>query len=405
VALIKGKVSSGTGFLVKQGLLATNAHVLKAEFLSSFEVRFPSAPAGAQGPLKPTVLFTDPKRDLAFFSIQSGLPPVQLVPAYQFVRGEDVTVIGNPGLGDERVLENAISKGVMSSKTVLNEQSFLQLGIAVNPGNSGGPVFDSMGRVIGVITLKSTKLEGMAFCIPAEDVNEALSRLDAQPSSVPAQLVSRHRTELAFQLLTNAGALYAVGSEARGSLMRSSPNGTIVAAQLPEELKKFDEAIRELESKLYSQLGTQMPALQNDQSIKLPTRRLFHELASSYRDLKGLYAVSSGPVDQYLSRVGSQKAQHLNLVLALERELKMPVPPKVLAQLRAQPSESQPTLIAEFVPPAYRSRFPGGIGGFPGRMPMGPIGPRLPGASDRLQQMRERMDALRFRARAGFPGH
>ena len=128
MALIKGKVSSGTGFLVRRGLVATNAHVIEGEFLSNLEVRFPSAPAPAQGPLPPTLVFLDPKRDLAFLSLPSDLPPVQLVPSYEFVRGEDITVIGNPGLGDEIVLENAISKGVMSSKTVLDGQNYLQLG-------------------------------------------------------------------------------------------------------------------------------------------------------------------------------------------------------------------------------------------------------------------------------------
>ena len=105
VALIKGKASSGTGFLVKPGLVATNAHVLKSEFFSSFEVRFASAPAGRQGPLTPTVLYADTDRDLAFLAVRSELPPIELVPVYQFVRGEDLMAIGNPGFGDDRVLE------------------------------------------------------------------------------------------------------------------------------------------------------------------------------------------------------------------------------------------------------------------------------------------------------------
>ena len=45
----------------------------------------------------------------------------------------------------------------MSTKVHLDDQHFLQINIAFNPGNSGGPVFDSTGRVIGVATLKSTE--------------------------------------------------------------------------------------------------------------------------------------------------------------------------------------------------------------------------------------------------------
>ena len=129
------------------------------------------------------LLYEDPKRDLAFLAVDSGLPPLDVAPTYRFVKGEDIIVIGNPGLGDEIVLENAISRGVMSSKTVLDGLNYLQLSIAINPGNSGGPVFDSAGRVIGVATLKSTKAEALAFCIPVEDVHAGLARLDAQPET------------------------------------------------------------------------------------------------------------------------------------------------------------------------------------------------------------------------------
>ena len=61
-----------------------------------------------------------------------------------------------------------------------------------------------------------------------------------------------------------------------------------------------------------------------------------------------------------------------------------------------------PTRVAEFVPPHYQSRFLSGLIGPSNRMP---IGPRLPSAADRLQQMRQRMDAMRSRTRGGSPLH
>ncbi len=201
VALIKGKTSSGTGFVVRQGVVATNAHVIEGEFVSNLEVRFPSAPPDKQGPLPAELLYEDPKRDLAFLAVSSHLPAVEIAPTYKFVKGEDITVIGNPGLGDEIVLENAISRGVLSSKTVIDGQNFVQLSASVNPGNSGGPVFDSAGRVIGVVTLKSTKAEALTFCIPLEDLQAAMTRV----GPVRPDLASHHRAELAFKLLTTAG--------------------------------------------------------------------------------------------------------------------------------------------------------------------------------------------------------
>src|SRR5262249_5163379 len=158
-------------------IVATNSHVIDDEFVSSLEVRFPSAPDGKQGPYPAELLYEDPRRDLAFLKVASDLPAIEVAPSYTFVKGEDVTVIGNPGLGEDVVLENAISRGVMSSKADLDGQHYLQLSIAVNPGNSGGPVFDSAGRVIGVVTLKSTKTEAMAFSIPVEEVRAAMAKV------------------------------------------------------------------------------------------------------------------------------------------------------------------------------------------------------------------------------------
>ena len=62
VAFVKGHLRFGTGFLVSQGVVATNAHVIDEEFISNVEVRFPSAPAGQQGPLAAELLNEDPAR-------------------------------------------------------------------------------------------------------------------------------------------------------------------------------------------------------------------------------------------------------------------------------------------------------------------------------------------------------
>ncbi len=221
VALVKGHAQFGTGFLVKPGVVVTNAHIIEGEFIDNIEVRFPSAPDDKQGPLTAELLFEDSKRDLAFLAVSTDLPATDVAPSYRFVKGEDVTVIGNPGLGDDIVLENAISRGVMSVRTAIDGMNFFQMNMSINGGNSGGPVFDSTGRVIGVATLKAAKGEALAFCVPAEELNAALSQVGAPRPD----LVSRHRVDAAFKLLTIAGALYGVGLEVRASLLRKAPAG------------------------------------------------------------------------------------------------------------------------------------------------------------------------------------
>ena len=122
IALISGDGSVGTGFLVRPGILATNAHVIDGEFMTTLRVRFPSAEKDQQGPLLADLLYEDTHRDLAFLQVKSTLPPLRIAESYRFRKGEDVTVIGNPGAGNQLILENAISRGLMSTRTSLQGQ-------------------------------------------------------------------------------------------------------------------------------------------------------------------------------------------------------------------------------------------------------------------------------------------
>lgn len=185
VALIQGKKKMGTGFVARAGIVATNSHVIDGERTKDIEVRFPSAPETKRGPYTAKLLYQDKDRDLALLGVATDLPPVRVAENYKFRKGEDVTVIGNPGVGGQLVLENAISRGIVSSMAKLDDHSFLQLGIAINPGNSGGPVFDPKGRVIGVVTLKTSKQEGLAFAVPAEDLLSALDTAESVASRDP----------------------------------------------------------------------------------------------------------------------------------------------------------------------------------------------------------------------------
>ncbi|MGC8641995.1 MAG: hypothetical protein ACP5XB_19180, partial [Isosphaeraceae bacterium] len=78
----------------------------------------------------------------------------------------------------------------------------------------------------------------------------------------------------------------------------------------------------------------------------------------------------------HLFRVARQKARHLHFVPDLERELKIPVPAKLLAMLQSQPEHNDPAQVAQFVPGPYLFRFPRAIIGPSVGMP---IGLRLPG--------------------------
>ncbi len=79
--------------------------------------------------------------------------------------GEDVTIIANPGLGTD-VLDNTVTTGIISNvKRMIAGNPYIQSSAGVNPGSSGGPMFDRTGQVIGVVVLKAG-IEGVGFAVP-----------------------------------------------------------------------------------------------------------------------------------------------------------------------------------------------------------------------------------------------
>ncbi len=383
VALIKGKVSSGTGFLIRAGIIATNAHVIEHEFISELEVRFPSATRDQQGPYKLELLYEDSARDLAFLAVSSSLPPLDVAASYDFMRGEDIIVIGNPGLGDAVVLENAVTKGVMSSKAFIEGHNFHQLGIAINPGNSGGPVFDSAGRVIGVATLKSVSAEAIGFSIPIGDVQAALTKLDSLPAAAIARLASQRRAERAFKLLTLAGALYVFEVDLRRKLLTIST----------EERRALHALLTTLEELQFSLLDRQTSDIRGDTALDQTVRRELIELADNYQDLKDLHQNSlklahrlrldvTSPAwrSQYPELIQNRKANHLRLAMDLSRLLKVEIPATLLAFFERRTAAGGPPELLVLVPTPMQPRF---RREHPAAPPGGAPGPGSPSAPNR----------------------
>ncbi len=150
-------------------------------------------------------------------------------------------MIGCPGIGDGQVLQNAISRGVMSTKTQVDNKEFYQLGLAINPGNSGGLVFDSSGRVIGVATLKASKQEATGFSIPIEDFHGALDKVAHQTGTDAYRYNSRHRIVNAVKGFGGGGALLCLAVDLRrAASMSNSP-------EVRGALEKFEAIAAEAE--------------------------------------------------------------------------------------------------------------------------------------------------------------
>jgi serine protease Do len=155
----------GSGFIVgADGIIMTNAHVVKDanEVIVKLTDR---------REYKAKVLGSDPKTDVAVLKINAtNLPVVTLGSVDNLRVGEWVLAIGAP-FG----FENTVTAGVVSAKgRSLPDDSavpFIQTDVAVNPGNSGGPLFNARGEVVGInsqIYSQSGGYQGVSFAIPID---------------------------------------------------------------------------------------------------------------------------------------------------------------------------------------------------------------------------------------------
>jgi Trypsin-like peptidase domain/GYF domain 2 len=179
VCLVSSDTGSGSGFIVGKNLVMTNAHVVDQGMARNLKVHFPDANELSQGEYPCLISYVSTDYDIALLSIEAdvALPPLQLAHDFNFKKGQKVIAIGCPGFGQKTVIANAVREGIVSTKFRIDGVEYLELGIAVNPGNSGGPVVNMFGHVIGMVTCKAAINESTAFALPVATLLEALREL------------------------------------------------------------------------------------------------------------------------------------------------------------------------------------------------------------------------------------
>lgn len=322
VAFIQGERGSGSGFLISPGLVITNAHVLDDEFIENIEIHFPSGTANVKGPFKAKLVYEDSQRDLAVVSIDTKATPLTLAKAFAFRRGQDITVIGSPGVGSH-ILKNAVSRGVMSTETEIDGQKFYQLGIAINPGNSGGPVFDSYGDVVGVVTARASKQEGLAFSVPLSDVRSVLAIASQPGAGVVETATSRHQVEVVSRRIASVSRILLVAMHSYNEAMeialkdrRRAQDGLNLAQALLHE--KVDSANARL---VNSGVRALVPKVGADQQLSEAVRKRFVDLWTNYSEIRDYVDHPRGSSDTYRAKTIQLEDQHQRAVEALKVSL------------------------------------------------------------------------------------
>ncbi len=323
VACVRGRFGGGTGFLVRPGIVATNRHVIGLEFIDDIQIRFPSAAANMQGPYSVELQYEDPDLDLAFLAVASSLSPLKTAPDYSFRRGQEILVIGSPDIGNSSsgsfVLQNAVSRGVMSTQAIIDGQEFYQLGMSVNPGNSGGPVLDQQGRVLGVVTSKATAAEGVAFCIPLGKVMSSLNRMDGlSPKEVVAIRV-KHRLRTVFIFIAVDSELHKTGMQAYASAMESAlNNGLSVNVGLEAVKSEVEARLPARDAVLLARLEQEISRIAVDPEVTEGTRQLFVDFWTNYIELKSYVQEPRGNFETYRAKYNELADVHDRLVQSLK---------------------------------------------------------------------------------------
>ena len=220
----------GSGIIIKSdGTVVTNAHV--AQFGRLGVTLWDGRSFAAE------IISRDLRRDLAILRLPAaGLPAAPLGDSNQLRAGELVIAIGNP-LGFMGALTAGIVHAV-GPLPGLGPRRWVQAGVRLAPGNSGGPLADASGNVVGVNTMVAGRL-GLA--VPSNDVTRLLNGKQTYPLGVtlrPVRVTPEGRERLGLMILELAPA----GAADRASLL---PGDILIGAE-----GRFFSALEDLEDAL-----------------------------------------------------------------------------------------------------------------------------------------------------------
>ncbi len=175
VLYLSGPEETGSGFLITDtGVAVTSAHVTGGGDSLTATVA-----TGRSFQCK--VVFVDPLLDIALLKLEgAGFPKLRLAAIQTVQPGSSVIAIGTPSNG----FQNSVSKGIISGIGVMKNEPglWIQTDSALNPGNSGGPLLNGFGDVVGINTKKDFLsndgriLQGIGFALSSSDLIAVVQR-------------------------------------------------------------------------------------------------------------------------------------------------------------------------------------------------------------------------------------
>ena len=168
------QASCGSGFFITEdGYVLTNYHVISTAHQYGYAVSVLTYDGTTY---QATIVGVDEDNDIALLKVDAtGVTPVTFGDSDSMAVGDTVYAVGNP-LGELEFtmtsgMISALDRTISTSDGTDNGINMFQIDAAVNAGNSGGPVYNTSGQVIGIVTAKysSSGVEGLGFAIPVND--------------------------------------------------------------------------------------------------------------------------------------------------------------------------------------------------------------------------------------------
>lgn len=173
-------LAMGSGFIVKDGVVATNFHVIEGGSSAIAKNVDSDKPLNVDG-----ILATDPDQDLALLKVTDLRgAPLPMATGKPAEIGQRVYAVGNP-----KGLQGTFSEGIVSAKRSDNSRTLVQITAPISPGSSGGPVLDKDGAVIGIATATLKDGQNLNFAVGVDALAALLagSKGDVKPFGGPAR--------------------------------------------------------------------------------------------------------------------------------------------------------------------------------------------------------------------------
>ncbi len=168
VSIITDRGMGSGVFIADNGYVVTNSHVIDSAGyvrIYTYDKKIYNA----------VLVGSDDSSDIAVLKINASYAPLQFDNSEEIKVGGKVIALGNPKGLDFTVTEGIVS--AVNRKVGNSPIGYIQIDVPLNPGNSGGPLVNTQGKIIGINNLKLGGLESLGFAIPSNTVKDVVNKI------------------------------------------------------------------------------------------------------------------------------------------------------------------------------------------------------------------------------------